>query len=85
WLPCGLVYSVLVWAIAAGGMAEGALLMASFGLGTLPMLLGMGVFAATLATQVRRPLWRGLAGGLVVVFGLYTVGVAMVAPPPGAG
>jgi sulfite exporter TauE/SafE len=85
WLPCGLVYSVLVWAIAAGGMVEGALLMASFGLGTLPMLLGMGVFAATLATQVRRPLWRGLAGGLVVVFGVYTVGVAFMAPPAGAG
>lgn len=70
WLPCGLVYSVLVWTLTAGGAAEGALLMAAFGLGTLPNLLVMGVFAARLAGFVRRPLVKGIAGGLVAAWGV---------------
>ena len=77
WLPCGLVYSVLVWAIAAGGAAQGALLLLSFGLGTLPALLAMGATAATLAEFVRRPVVRQVAGGLVILFGLYEIGLAV--------
>jgi len=77
WLPCGLVYSVLVWAIAAGGAAQGALLLLSFGLGTLPALLAMGATAATLATFVRRPAVRAVAGGLVILFGVYEIGLAV--------
>ena len=71
WLPCGLVYSMLVWAMSAGSAAQGALLMLSFGLGTLPALLAMGVFAATIARVVRNIWWRRLAGALVIVFGVY--------------
>ena len=77
WLPCGLVYSVLVWAIAAGGAAQGALLLLSFGLGTLPVLLAMGATAATLAGFVRRPAVRHAAGALVVLFGVYQIVVAV--------
>ena len=66
WLPCGLIYSVLVWALAAGGAGQGALLMLSFGLGTLPNLLLMGVFAARLGRWLRRPGLRHLAGALVI-------------------
>jgi hypothetical protein len=77
WLPCGLVYSVLVWAIAAGGAAQGALLLLSFGLGTLPALLAMGAAAATLAGFVRRPAVRYVAGALVILFGLYEIGLAV--------
>lgn len=70
WLPCGLVYSVLIWALAAGSALHGAQLMFAFGLGTLPNLLLMGVLAAKLGSFVRQPWPRRVAGGLVVVFGL---------------
>ncbi len=73
WLPCGLVYSVLVWAIAAGSPAQGAMLLLSFGLGTLPNLLLMGAAAERLAARVRDPLARRLAGLLVTGFGLYSL------------
>ena len=76
WLPCGLVYSVLVWAVGAGGVLEGALLLLSFGLGTLPALLAMGTAAAALAGFVRRPVVRTVAGTLVILFGLYEIGLA---------
>ena len=71
WLPCGLVYSVLIWALSAGGPLAGALLMLGFGLGTLPNLLAMGAFAAQLAAFVRRRWVRRVAGGMVVAFGVY--------------
>ncbi len=75
WLPCGLVYSVLVWAIGAGGALQGGLLLLSFGLGSLPALLALGAFAATLARFVRQPLVRQVAGTLVILFGIYKIGL----------
>lgn len=77
WLPCGLVYSVLVWALAAGSPAAGALLMASFGLGTLPTLLALGAVASRLTRFAQRPAVRALAGGLVVLLGLVQIGRAV--------
>ncbi len=70
WLPCGLVYSALVWTVSAGGALEGALLMLAFGLGTLPNLLLMGVAAAQLNRWVKQPAVRAVAGTLVMVFGV---------------
>ncbi len=73
WLPCGLVYSVLVWALSAGSAARGALLLASFGLGTLPTLLLLGAAAAHLSAFVRRPQVRWAAGTLVAGLGLLQI------------
>ena len=73
WLPCGLVYSVLVWAVGAGGALSGAVLLLSFGLGTLPALLLMGTAAAALAGWLRRLWVRRIAGVLVLGFGGYQV------------
>lgn len=70
WLPCGLVYSALVWTVGSGGPVQGGLLMLAFGLGTLPNLLAMGVAAGRLQHWVRRPAVRTIAGALVVAFGV---------------
>ncbi len=71
WLPCGLVYSVLVWSISAGGFVEGALLMLSFGLGTLPNLLAMGLAADQLRQWLQQTSVRWAAGTVVIVFALW--------------
>lgn len=68
WLPCGLVYSVLIWTLTAGSALQGAQLMLAFGLGTLPNLLLMGALAAQLASFARQPWPRRVAGGLVLAF-----------------
>lgn len=65
WLPCGLVYSVLVSALAAGSATSGAALMLAFGVGTLPNLLGMGLFARQIQPFMQR-LWVRRAAGLTV-------------------
>jgi hypothetical protein len=70
WLPCGLVYSVLISALATGSAAQGALVMAVFGVGTLPNLLAMGMLAKHLQTFARRPAVRLMAGLLVATFGV---------------
>ncbi len=73
WLPCGLVYSALIWAISAGSAQEGALLLLSFGLGTLPNLMLMGLLAGKLTALLRRPAVMHLAGGAVTIIGLFYI------------
>lgn len=73
WLPCGLVYTALIWTLSASNALEGALIMLFFGLGTLPNLLAMGVIAARLSKWVRNPSVRLIAGLLVVLLGIVTL------------
>ena len=70
WLPCGLVYSVLIAAIATGSALKGGLLMLAFGLGTLPTLLAMGMTAVKLKATLQNLWIRRLSGLLVLGFGL---------------
>jgi sulfite exporter TauE/SafE len=70
WLPCGLVYSVLVSALASGSARQGGLLMLAFGLGTLPNLLAMGLFAQQLRSILQQRWMRRTAGLLVMGFGV---------------
>lgn len=70
WLPCGMVYSVLVTAMLSGSAASGALVMLAFGLGTLPMLLGLGLAGARLRGWLASPRARVACGVLVLGFGL---------------
>lgn len=77
WLPCGLVYAALAGALASGGVLQGALFMACFGLGTLPWLLAAGALAASLSGFLRRREVRVVAGLLVVLFGLWTAVAAV--------
>lgn len=70
WLPCGLVYSVLVAALATGSGLQGGLLMLAFGLGTLPTLLAMGLAAVRLKAVLQRVWVRRASGFLVLLFGL---------------
>ncbi len=74
WLPCGLVYSVLITSLASGSAAQGALIMLAFGLGTLPNLLAIGLFWDSVKGWVQSPRVRLAAGLLVMAFGVYGLG-----------
>lgn len=73
WLPCGLVYSVLIWSVASANAFDGGMLMLCFGMGTLPNLLAMGVFAQQLNQWVRKSGVRQLAGVMVMGFGVWNL------------
>jgi sulfite exporter TauE/SafE len=77
WLPCGMVYSVLLTAMLSGSALSGAGVMLAFGLGTLPMLLSMGILGAPLRNWIQRRPVR-IASGLVVL-GFGVLGLARAA------
>lgn len=72
-LPCGIVYSVLGLALGSGSALQGAGLMASFGLGTLPFVLGTGTLVQTLGNRLADAGIRRLAGGLMIGMGVVTL------------
>ncbi|VXB95610.1 Sulfite exporter TauE/SafE family protein [Pseudomonas sp. 8AS] len=73
WLPCGLVYSTLLWAASQGSALDSGLLMLAFGLGTWPVLLATGMAAERLTALLRRRGVRMAGGLLVILFGLWTL------------
>ena len=73
WLPCGMVYSVLVWAMASGSATQGALLMLAFGLGTLPSLILLGSATKALLGWAREPRVRVMAGVSILLMGVSLV------------
>jgi sulfite exporter TauE/SafE len=76
WLPCGLVYSVLTWSLASGSALSGALIMASFGLGTLPALLTMSFGILSLKKLLTHRLFRKSMAISIIVYGIYSLLVA---------
>lgn len=70
WLPCGMVYSVLLTAMLSGDAFNGAAVMLAFGLGTLPMLTGLGLLGARLRLAMQQPKVRLICGLLVLTFGV---------------
>lgn len=77
WLPCGLVYSMLVNSVASGSALKGAGLMLAFAIGTLPNLLTMGLLAGAAARLARSLLARRTAGVTVILFGIYNLWLAV--------
>jgi sulfite exporter TauE/SafE len=71
WIPCGMVYAMLLTAMSAGSAAGGALTMFAFGAGTLPVMLGAGWSAGRLRGWTRRPRVRLAAGIAVVAMGVF--------------
>ncbi|GAA0785971.1 sulfite exporter TauE/SafE family protein [Marinobacterium sediminicola] len=74
WLPCGLVYTTLIW---AGSISDGptgsATLMLMFGLGTLPAMMTTALLARQLRQLMQQNGVRRGAGILVMLFGLATL------------
>jgi uncharacterized protein len=73
WLPCGLVYSALGYAMAQGQSVNGGLIMLAFGLGTLPTVLATGFVAQTLAGLLQRRQIRWSLAVLIILFGVWTI------------
>lgn len=77
WLPCGLVYFVLVWALTAGNAIQGALTMLAFGLGTLPTLLATGFMTSWLTRFARSSTARQVVGLLIIAMAIGSLFIPM--------
>ncbi|PCI53014.1 MAG: hypothetical protein COB45_11395 [Gammaproteobacteria bacterium] len=76
WLPCGLVYSTLTWALASNNIIDGASIMFFFGLGTLPALLTLSIGFESIKNILVNPLLRKTMALILVSFGIYSFIVA---------
>jgi sulfite exporter TauE/SafE len=72
-----MVYSALATAMLSGSAADGAAVMLAFGLGTLPMLTGLGLLGARLQRALQKRPVRIGCGLLVLAFGV--IGLARAA------
>jgi uncharacterized protein len=73
WLPCGMVYAVLIAAFATADPRYGALLMLAFGLGTLPKLLAIGASFGYVAKVARSRAARTVFAALIVAVGVFGI------------
>ncbi len=73
WLPCGLVYSTLAWALSQGDAMTSALVMFTFGLGTLPAMVATGLLARQVMRLRQSRLFRSITGIGLIVFGIWTL------------
>ncbi|PCJ29965.1 MAG: hypothetical protein COA90_10790 [Gammaproteobacteria bacterium] len=70
WLPCGLVYAALAVAATSGDPVKGSLVMLAFGAGTLPAVMGAGLFTGMLAAMARIKHLRQIAGVSIILMAL---------------
>ncbi len=77
-LPCGLVYSVLLTASAAGSPVSGGAVMLAFGVGTLPSMLGMSLAAPALAALLNDKWTKKLMGAALILLAVLSVSLMVV-------
>jgi hypothetical protein len=72
-IPCGLVYSFAIFAASTASPLWGAIVMATFGLATIPALFFLGTVTKFLQKGNLRGVMMKVAALLVVVYGLFTL------------
>ncbi len=70
WLPCGMVYAVLLWTLSSVSPANGAIYMLMFGLGTLPSMIFMGLASNAITTILSLKRLRVTTGLIIILLGL---------------
>jgi len=71
WLPCGLVYSMVLLTLTTGSAIEGATVMLAFGIGTLPAMASSTVLLGAWPRLTQRPWFRAGTGTLLLLFGVW--------------
>jgi sulfite exporter TauE/SafE len=80
-LPCGLVYVAMAGAVSRGTLGEGVVYMATFGLGTLPTMLGISLSGKLFPLPLRLKLGRAIPIGVCLLAGLLILrGMALGIP-----
>ena len=77
WLPCGLVYFVLIWALTAGDTVLGGLTMLAFGVGTLPTLITAGFMTSWITRFAHSQRARQVVGLLIIAMAIGSLFIPM--------
>jgi len=68
-IACGPLQALYIYAAGTGSIAQGALALFAFGLGTLPVMFGFGIFASYVSKSMTRNILKA-SGLIVIVLGL---------------
>jgi uncharacterized protein len=71
-IPCGFLYSAQIKAAAAGTVGGGAMTMLAFGLGTVPSMVGVGLWATWMSADRRGQLFK-MGGWVTLTIGVLTL------------
>lgn len=85
-LPCGLVYMAIAGAIGTANLYYGILFMVLFGLGTLPMMLGISLLGNMMSIPIRNRINKIIPYVVVVVGAIFilrglSLGIPYLSPP----
>lgn len=72
-LPCGFVYFFAITAASTADPIYGALVMAIFGISTIPAMFGLGFLASLTSATSFRNMMMSLASVAVILYGAYTI------------
>ncbi len=84
-LPCGLVYVAAAGAVALGNALAGVTYMLAFGLGTVPLMFGIGLAGRNVQSAIRSrfqrliPVSLAVVGALLILRGL-SLGIPYLSP-----
>lgn len=70
WLPCGLVYTALAYAATLGNMLQSSAAMLTFGLGTLPAVVGTGIIGSLSTKYLQSNFVKQTIGILLILLAL---------------
>jgi sulfite exporter TauE/SafE len=72
-LPCGFVYFFAITAASTADPLYGALVMAIFGLSTIPAMFGLGFLTSLASAMSFRNMMMSLSSIAVILYGVYTI------------
>jgi len=72
-LPCGFVYFFAITAASTADPLYGALVMAIFGLSTVPAMFGLGFLTSLASAMSFRNMMVSLSSIAVILYGVYTI------------
>jgi len=72
-LPCGFVYFFAITAASTADPLYGAMVMAIFGLSTIPAMFGLGFLSSLASATSFRNLMMSLSSIAVILYGVYTI------------
>ena len=79
-LPCGLVYTMLLTAASTGRFYTGAAVMLAFGAGTLPSMVGLSIAAPALGAILQERWVRRVIGLALILLAAWTLVMMGSAP-----
>ncbi|HIH2762628.1 MAG TPA: sulfite exporter TauE/SafE family protein [Candidatus Azoamicus sp. MARI] len=72
-IPCGLVYSTIIWSTSSGSLFKSIILILFFGLGTLPSMLGLTLLSNNIKKIINYKIIKFIIIIFFFSFGFYDV------------